>query len=320
MREPAGQAKDCRCMRALLFHNPKAGDGSHSRKTLQAKLRKAGFSVTYCSTKSADFPEMLQESADLFVVAGGDGTVGKVLKRMPDRSVPVAIIPVGTANNIARSLGITEASTDVVAGLRAARKQKFDIGLACGPWGQKLFVEAAGLGALTDSMVRIDAVKIERGDGIKLGRDKFRKALGEARPIRLGLSVDGHAREVELLMVEILNIPFAGPSLGLAPQAGLGDGLFDIVSIAPEQRTAMLAWLGTSQPHAPPPVSVQQGRAIDLTWEGSQLRLDDDCPSRSKHGDKITVKLDGEAVTILVPEAADGEPAKAGRTKRSEAT
>lgn len=231
----------------------------------------------------------------------------------------MAILPLGTANNIARSLGISGRLKDIVAGLRTARQQRFDIGLASGPWGRRLFVEAVGLGSLTDAMVRIDSVKIERGDGVRLGRDTFRKVLSEAKPIRLGMSVDGRTLEQELLVVEILNIPYAGPGIALAPQSGLGDGLFDIVCIGPDQRADMVAWLGAARPNAPPPVTLQQGRKISLTWEGSPLRLDDDCPSASNRADRIAVELEREAVTILVPEPVDDKKSKRGRSKRSEA-
>ena len=290
-------------MRALLFHNPEAGEADHSRKALMSLLGKAGFSTTYCSTRGSDFPEMLHEKADVFVAAGGDGTVGKVLRAMPDRSIPLAILPLGTANNIARSLGLAESPKDVIASLAKARGQRFDIGLACGPWGKRFFVEAVGLGPLTEAMSRIDAVGIERSDGVRIGRDTFRKMLTEASPIQLGLLVDGRTLNEDMLLVEILNIPVAGPGLAFAPEGGVGDGLFDIVCIEPGRRADMLAWLGVSQPTTPPPVWIQRGRKINLNWEGIPLRIDDYCPTISKQGVKVTVEIASQAATILVPQA-----------------
>jgi len=71
------------CMRAMLFHNPEAGEADHSRKLLVTLLGKAGLAATYYSTRGPVFSEMLEEKADLFIAAGGDGTVGKVLRGMP---------------------------------------------------------------------------------------------------------------------------------------------------------------------------------------------------------------------------------------------
>ena len=62
-------------MDALLFHNPHAGSGDHSKKDMLEVLSSAGFRVTYCSTKGPDFKAMLKETADMVVIAGGDGTV-----------------------------------------------------------------------------------------------------------------------------------------------------------------------------------------------------------------------------------------------------
>jgi diacylglycerol kinase family enzyme len=280
-------------------------------------LRGAGLTADYCSTKGKHFPDILKQSADLIVAAGGDGAVAKVLKKMPDRKVPVTILPLGTANNIARSLGVAGKPKELLAGLKDARKQRFDIGLASGQWGRKLFVEAVGLGLLTDAMVRIDSINIERADGVKLGRDTVRKVLSEAKPIRIDMSVDGRSLGDDVLLVEIMNIRYAGPGLALAPPDGLGDGLFDIVCVTPEQRKDMLAWLGATAPNTPPPVTLRQGRKVSLTWEGSQLRLDDDCPSASQRGNRISVELEREAVTILVPPTKQGENGKVGKPRRT---
>jgi hypothetical protein len=91
-------------MDALLFHNPHVGSGDHSKKDMLEIL--SGFRVTYCSTKGPDFKAMLKETADMVVVAGGDGTVRKVITGIVDRAIPIAILPLGTANNLATSLGI----------------------------------------------------------------------------------------------------------------------------------------------------------------------------------------------------------------------
>lgn len=304
-------------MDALLFHNPTAGDGEHTRKELLSILHEAGVSADYCSTKGKTFPGRLAERADLFIAAGGDGTVAKILKKMPDRSIPVAILPLGTANNIARSLGIQGSVKALIAGWKGGRKQPFDIGLAAGPWGRKLFVEAVGIGSMTAAMERIDSVQIERADGVKLGRDTFRKVLSDAKPIQVRLSVDGRTSEDELLLVEILNIAYAGPGIALVQDDGLGDRLFDIVTLRPDQRKDMVKWLGASHPKNPAPITLQQGRKINLTWEGAPLRLDDSRPSAAERADKVTIEIEGAPVTILVPNAKKSSKAKQSKPARS---
>jgi diacylglycerol kinase (ATP) len=128
-------------MRAVLLHNPTAGAGEHCRDTLLYTMRLAGLSCSYHSVKDGDFAGALRRTAELVVVAGGDGTVAKVIARLPDRAIPVAIFPLGTANNIARSMGIVGAPLDVGEILCLDHTRPLDIGTAWGPWGHCRFVE-----------------------------------------------------------------------------------------------------------------------------------------------------------------------------------
>ena len=63
---------------------------------------KLGLMVRYQSTKDQSYKSALRERWDLIVVAGGDGTVAKVARRLRYRKAPIIVLPVGTANNIAR--------------------------------------------------------------------------------------------------------------------------------------------------------------------------------------------------------------------------
>src|SRR5690606_10418925 len=105
-------------MKAILCHNPTSGGGTHKKRDLMAALALAGIEARYVSTKGRSFPAALEEDADLIIAAGGDGTVGKVIKAMPNRKVPLAIVPLGTANNIARSLGIAGTPPHLAEGWR----------------------------------------------------------------------------------------------------------------------------------------------------------------------------------------------------------
>jgi hypothetical protein len=81
---------------------------------------------------------VLDKRADLVAVAGGDGTVASVARRMVGRGIPVAVLPMGTANNIARSLGLLKKSfEELVEGWRDARRVPLDVGIVCGPWGER---------------------------------------------------------------------------------------------------------------------------------------------------------------------------------------
>src|SRR2546423_14870138 len=100
-----------------LLHNPKAGNESHDKKKLREAIESAGFECRYLSTKKNGWKDF-DEQVDFIVVAGGDGTVSKVaeelLKRNGKKIIPIAILPLGTANNIAKSLHISGETEKII--------------------------------------------------------------------------------------------------------------------------------------------------------------------------------------------------------------
>ena len=131
-------------MRTLLLHNPTAGASHPSAHDLMRQLKPPACSPTYQSAKANDYKDVLNKKWDLVIVAGGDGTVARVARALRDRSVPVAILPVGTANNIARAVGLEDDVEAIIPHLQAAQSRRLDIGLARGPWGKRRFIEAVG--------------------------------------------------------------------------------------------------------------------------------------------------------------------------------
>src|SRR5690348_12883473 len=93
-----------------LLHNPNAGDEEHNKKELRSLLKGNGWECRYFSTKEKKWKNFDTDS-DLLAIAGGDGTVRKAIKSLLERKKeikklpPIALIPLGTANNIGNTLG-----------------------------------------------------------------------------------------------------------------------------------------------------------------------------------------------------------------------
>src|SRR4051812_4285973 len=130
-------------MRVTLIHNPYAGSGGPSKDGLLWALAAAGHDVGY---RPADAPGTMAAphdpgfAAELVVVAGGDGTVGKIVKRLAGRRIPIAVLPAGTANNIATALGAGSDLRAQAARWASTPRRAFDVGLAAGPWGRARFL------------------------------------------------------------------------------------------------------------------------------------------------------------------------------------
>src|SRR5262249_7632765 len=198
------------CMRALVVHNPKAGNGNLSADELLAELRAAGLSLSYCANSDKALPHCLREPVDLLVAAGGDGTVAHLIRTMPYRSGPIGILPLGTANNVARSLGIHGAPQDIAANWSLDRTRRLDVGAARGKWGRCEFVEAVGVGLLTGAIQEVDAADVESTSPMRDGRAKLAKLLARARPAKTQLTLDGRELSGDYLLVEIMNTKSVG--------------------------------------------------------------------------------------------------------------
>jgi diacylglycerol kinase family enzyme len=287
-------------MFATLCHNPDAGVGDHSQTHILAALKQTGIEARYCNMDSDDFPKMLCETADLIIAAGGDGTVAKVAKNMPDRSIPLAILPLGSANDIARSFGIVGSPRELAKDWDLDRWAPFDIGFVAGPWGEGRFVEAVGLGPIPEMIERKS--KEEQTDKVSAGRDAVREEIAEAPALDVELFVDGdRIAGDDILAIEILNVPYTGPRLPLLEPGTKPSGMLGIVVIRQAERDATLSWL--KMPSGRAPFSRFSGRKIELQWSGALLRVDDevvDLPPGEQH---VTTAIDGMPVKVLIPKS-----------------
>src|SRR5262245_14267568 len=137
-------------MRILLIHNPKAGDGKHSKKQLMSRMKKYGLQAFYQSIKERGWREAFKKPVDLVIAAGGDGTVHKTAWLILDSGLPLAILPLGTANNLARSMGFGGSVDEILESVHCGKSQPFDIGVARNESQIDCFLEAAGGALLAD--------------------------------------------------------------------------------------------------------------------------------------------------------------------------
>src|SRR5206468_9475377 len=141
---------------------PKAGDRKHSKKQLIASLTKSGHQTLYQSTKKRGWKKALKRPVDLVIAAGGDGTVQKTAWEIMGSGIPLAILPLGTANNLARSLGFTAPVEEILESLHCGKSRPFDVGVARSSLRREYFLEAAGGGLFADYFPVAKATKNKR--------------------------------------------------------------------------------------------------------------------------------------------------------------
>jgi diacylglycerol kinase (ATP) len=292
-----------------LVHNPTAGGGQEVDDFVSL-LTEAGHEVRHRSSKG-DWEALLQDPGELVVAAGGDGTVRKVALAAAERGVRVAMLPIGTANNIAKTLGMLGDARELVASWSAdpPLERGLDVGEVSGEAGTRRFVEAIGGGIMPELIRRGEEVE---DDAKLLGRETDRAlhlladVLREASPLPWRISADGVDLSGDHLAVEILNIRFVGPNVPFAPEADPSDGLLDVVVVSEGDREPILAYLENRLHMASgtmPPLRTARARRVQVTAPaGVRLHVDDRLWPTEDALDKpmsLEVECHAAAVTLL---------------------
>jgi diacylglycerol kinase family enzyme len=299
-------------MRVLLVHNPKSGDDEHAGEQITRLIADAGYEVAYHLSKS-DWWQRLDRSVELVAIAGGDGTVGEVARATAGHAIPMAILPTGTANNIATWLGLLgRPLAELVAEWSSAVHRPFDFGVARGPWGEFRFLESVGIGLLAEMMAAIDAGEAgwvndlsRREMRISAALDVLGGVLNDSSGIGCDLELDGQRMSGEYLLIEILNFGAAGPNLALAPDADCGDGLLDIVLVEAHERDLLEAHLTAVRAGNDdvPQLPIRHARHVAAEFVPSRLHLDDELWTADGGPDRIraAITLQAGALEFLVP-------------------
>ena len=285
-------------MRVLLIHNPKAGDGKHSRKQLMASLTRCGHQAFYQSAKIRGWKKAFKKSVDLVIAAGGDGTVHTTAWQLLDSGIPLAILPLGTANNLARSLGFTGSVDEILQSLHRGKSQPFDIGVAQNGSQKGWFLEAAGGGLFADYFPAAKAN--EKKDASP--EEELNAHLSLLRQMSLDyqtrhwrISVDGKDISGRYILWGAMNIRSAGPGLHLAPRAKTDDGRLDFVAVHERERKDFIkhvdTHLGGRKKRVP--FTPRKFRELKITSPSGAMHLDGEpWPGQTKNNGKARGKVE----------------------------
>ncbi|PTX92347.1 diacylglycerol kinase family protein [Opitutus sp. ER46] len=301
-------------MDALLLHNHTAGDEDHTEAKLVRLLKRHGHKVTYSPVQEGLGNGKLLDRADMVIAAGGDGTIRRTVIRMAGRKAPVGILPLGTANNIARSLGISTDVAAVVAGWKTGKPRAVDLGVAKGPWGRTAFIEGIGFGLISRTMAILDSLDEHTVHTFPSAADKLHRDVSvlvalthEMPPIKARLKFGQEKVKDEFLLLEILNISRAGPGIVLANDAKPTDGKLNVVSVPSEERQTFIEQLERHVAHDQGKNSLHEQAIKKLRLEIApcELRIDDkiamtpaDFAKLPDHRARIDVKVEPGAVNV----------------------
>ncbi len=194
-----------------------------------AALNRAGIQADVFETRGPEDGTVLameasDEGYDMVVSCGGDGTTDDVSAGLIGSSMVLGIVPLGSANNVARMLHVPDDVEGAVRLLQEGEVRCIDVGRIGGAKG-RVFLETAGIGMDAELFPLLN--QLDRGAYMTLF--EVLRTFLRARPHRMTLYLDRRRVRVRALMVLVANGPYWGYSIPLAPDAKVNDHRLDVV-------------------------------------------------------------------------------------------
>ena len=290
-----------------LLHNPKAGQGEYSKKKLRTLIESSGFKCSYSSTKKKGWDKIEPAATDFIILAGGDGTVRKVAGELLDKKLPIGLIPLGTANNIAKTLGISGEPKEIIEAWNSKNIKKYDVGRIYGLKKAHFFLEGLGYGVFPRLMKEMKKQSENLTDSpeknLKIALEKLHDIILNCKARFCKIEIDGADYSGKFLLAEVMNTQSIGPNLNLAPFADPGDGALEVILISERQREEFADYVlnkinGIEQQ---PIFNILKARNLDIYWEGKLLHIDDQILELKEPKD-IRIKLQEGVLEFLVPQ------------------
>lgn len=171
-----------------------------------------------------------REGFERVAVLGGDGTVGHVLRALMSTQTPIAIIPAGTYNNFATSLGIPTDPAEAVRLALEGEPRGVDLGQVTSTQPPTSFVFKEMVGVGVDALAFGGGVDVAGPAKIPVGALAAMSAIVSFRPHPVRFSCDLDRRFSRCTQLIIANTPRYGPSLPVVPEADPTDGLLHVLA------------------------------------------------------------------------------------------
>ncbi len=225
--------------RALLLINPNSRNGRADIEAALQILRRSDIELVL-PDDSADldtvFASVRENLIDMVIVGGGDGTLNRFVEDVLALGRPLGILPLGTANDLARTLGLPESLEACAEVIAARRKRPIDLGRVNG----KHFFNVASLGVS-------EQVTKELNRDLKARFGIFGYAIGlwravtRRRVIKGKIACDGRPFRLRAIQISIGNGRFYGGGMAIHADAAIDDGTLDLVMM--EQRSVWQLFL-----------------------------------------------------------------------------
>lgn len=266
-------------------------------------------SEVYMTSSKEDIGRFAFEVSERFgriLVCGGDGTINEVMQVAMITGAQVAIVPMGSGNDFAKTPGISRNINLALEQVKTGRPLKIDLiryqaetenGLVKG-----VVVNTLGLGF--DGRTNAEAARMRRIKGPLMYAFAALKSARVSQPSRIHMEVGNRDdTSADLLMLTLANGRVEGGNFTISPDASLTDGWMDMVTVPPVSLFKLLTRLPLfviGMQHLTTLVSHQNVRNVNLTLE-TPLPMHVDGEQVGLHISRLSAEVIPSAVHVLVP-------------------
>jgi YegS/Rv2252/BmrU family lipid kinase len=240
------------------------------------------------------------DDIDRIVVGGGDGTMASVAEGLRERGLPVGILPLGNACDLARSLGIPRNLVQAAEVVSQGRIQAVDLGYVNG----LPFFNMASLG-LSVQVARRLTGQAKRRWGVLSYPMLIWDAYRATRPFHADIACDGETRRLLAIQLGIGSGRFYGGGMTVAEDAWLDDGLLHVYAIEPLgwlKLLQLLPRLWTGRHRSVEQLTIMTGSRFDVTTSSRRsVNADGEIVTRTP----ATFEIAPGAIRVFVPKDAD---------------
>ncbi|MEC4818998.1 MAG: lipid kinase, partial [Scytonema sp. PMC 1069.18] len=241
--------------RALLLVNRQARQGEKRLPEVVRCLKDLGFNLIQ---ESVEYPQHMhevilhhQQNVDIVIIGGGDGTLNAAVDALVETRLPLGILPLGTANDLARTLDIPNSVPEACKIIATGTVRHIDLGLVNG----KYFFNVASLGLSVNITRRLNK-QTKRRWGIFAYFITAVRVIWKARPFEAEIRINGKSTVIKTVQIAIGNGRYYGGGMAVVHDATIDDQRLDLYSLEIEHWWQMIPLLP----------AMRRGRHIH--WQG----------------------------------------------------
>lgn len=290
--------------RIYFIINPSAGGQGPVSEIIDRIFHDSEYQVKVHVLKegeqAAQIIRQVTDTTDLIAVYGGDGTVTEAASALIGTHMPLAIIPGGTANVLAKELGIPQ---DTETALKLIRDGNFELKkIDTGLVNKQPFLLRINLGIMAEMITESDPELKGHIGQLAYGVSTI-KSISQAKTITYQLNIDGQEIEASGVSLTVTNSGSVGiGDLQLQPGILINDGLLDVVLLKDAGVISLIKAAGSSlfnlETNA---VSHWTCREIKITTPEEQLFLCDDCEDKTN---ELMITVVPASLSVVVPQTS----------------